>query len=363
VLVIVPTAGYGGVERVSVDLMSHASKERFDVRALFLDGGPMADEARARGIPVDVAWERTGLEPLWHRARLLTRRIRRAQPDLIHVTGFTPLLETLVAGRMTRTPVVWHQQDPHSEGFDWKRFALVTATPPAATIFGTHVARNVISPRIPTLRRTHLITNGVVPPDAILGSDETRQRLGLHPKARLVTMVSRLEPLKGPQVLVRAVPAIVAAAPDVQVVVAGPATATELAELRRLADVEGVLDRVAFTGPLTDELKWGLLAESEVVVHPSLYEPFGLVIVEAMFAGTPVVAARSWGPEWIIDSGRTGLRVESGDSEQLASSAVWLLEHRDRAFVMTKAATLGASERFRFDRSVRELERVWSLVL
>jgi len=363
VLVIVPTAGFGGVERVSVDLMTHASRAQFDVRALFLDGGPMADEARARGIPVDVAWERTGLEPLWHRAQLLVRRIRKVWPDLIHVTGFTPLLETLVAGRITRTPVVWHQQDPSSEGFDRKRFVVVTALPPAVTIFGTQVARDVISGRIPTLRRTHLITNGVVPPEEILGGVETRARLGLSSSARLVTMVSRLEPRKGPQVLVRSVPAIAAAAPDVQVVLAGPATAAELAELRRLADGACVLDRVVFTGAITDELKWGLLAESDVVVHPSLHEPFGLVIVEAMFAGTPVVAARSWGPEWIIDPGRTGLLVEVDEADCLASAVGLLLEDPVHARKLADAAESKARTRLSFDRVCRDIGAAWSSLL
>jgi len=365
VLVIVPTAGFGGVERVCVDLMTHVSREHFDARGLFLAEGPMADEARARGIHVDVARERTGLESLWGRARKLSARIRDVEPGLIHVAGFHPLLETLVAGRMTGTPVVWHQQDPYSAtGFDArKRLGVVAALPPRATIFGTQVAQEVIAPRIPTLRRVRLITNGVVPPATILSGVETRRRLGLRPGSRLVTMISRLEPRKGPQVLVGAVPAIAATAPDVQVVLTGQGDPPDLAELRLLADAAGVQDRVVFAGAITDELKWGLLAESDVVVHPSLHEPFGLVIVEAMLAGTPVVAARSWGPEWIIDSGRTGMLVDAGKSDQLASSVVWLLEHPERAREIADAARFEAGTRFHFDRTAQEIERVWSSLL
>jgi glycosyltransferase involved in cell wall biosynthesis len=360
VLVIVPTAGFGGVERVSVDLMTHA-RERFDVRALFFARGPMEEEARGRGIPVDIATERTGFEPIWGRARMLAARVRDARPDLIHVTGFAPLLETLVAGRTTRTPVVWHQQDPC---FDtgvgaWKRFALVSALPPTATIFGTQVARDVIARKIPTLRRKRLITNGVVPPAEIPDGARTRRRLGLASHACLVTMISRLEPRKGPEVLVRAAPAIAAAVPDVQVVLAGPATDVQVLALRRLADDLGVREHVVFPGAIADDLKWGLLADSAVVAHPSRHEPFGLVIVEAMLAGTPVVAARSWGPEWIIRPGATGTLVEPGDSDELGASVVSLLRDPARARELAGAAQSEAQARFCFTHTVRATERAW----
>ena len=96
--------------------------------------------------------------------------------------------------------------------------------------------------------------------------------------------------------------------------------------LLRLASRHGVRDRLALVGPVPRAHLLREYARADFLVLPSLFEPFGIVLLEAMAAGIPVVASRVGGiPEVVVD-GDTGLLVEPGDAEALASAMLRLAE-------------------------------------
>lgn len=143
-----------------------------------------------------------------------------------------------------------------------------------------------------------------------------KRRARTEGKLRLL-FVGHLIPRKGVHVLLAALHRLVTAGMDAQLTVIG--TGAERSRLRRQAASLGVAPRVRFAGALPHEETAAYYDDCDVVVLPSFAESFGVVVIEALAAGKPVVATRCGGPEHIIDES-TGVIVEPGDSEALADA-------------------------------------------
>ncbi len=140
---------------------------------------------------------------------------------------------------------------------------------------------------------------------AVPQRDATRERLGLE--GVVVAYVGRLEPHKGVMDLVEAANGL-----DAELLVVGDGSHREALEGR--AKELGV--KATFTGFVDHEEVPLMFAAADVACHPSLYEPLGNVVLEAMAAGRPIVAARSGGLGEVFEPG-TGALVEPGDAEVL----------------------------------------------
>lgn len=145
----------------------------------------------------------------------------------------------------------------------------------------------------------------------------------------LVVFAGRLEYEKGVQVLLRAVPRLRRRVPGVQVVVAG--TGTYEGELRTLARSLRLGRSVRFAGRLDDDGLVALYRRAAVVAVPSIYEPFGLVALEAAACGAPLVVSDTGGLGEFADGGRTALPVPADDVAALADGITTLLSDLDAA--------------------------------
>lgn len=158
--------------------------------------------------------------------------------------------------------------------------------------------------------KVRLVPNGVDPalwaPPA--GTPDTREPL--------VLAWGRVQYEKGFQVLASAIGRLRSRVPGLRCVIAG--RGSYLPELQMQLDVEGVGDLVHLVGFISDDELRGLLHRAGCAVIPSLYEPFGIVALEAMAAGAPVVAARTGGLAEIVGGTEAGLLFEPGNVEQLA---------------------------------------------
>ena len=158
--------------------------------------------------------------------------------------------------------------------------------------------------------------------------EEARRRLGIGGKEVLL-FVGRLQPVKGPDVAIRAAAEAMRTRPDaVLVVVGGPSGPDGLAYargLRDLAAAEGVADRVVFLDPRPhDELPW-VYSAADVLLMPSRSESFGLAALEAQACGVPVVAASVGGLRHVVENGGTGYLVEGHEPERYAERILRLL--------------------------------------
>jgi len=148
---------------------------------------------------------------------------------------------------------------------------------------------------------------------------QARAALGLDPREKVVAFIGRIQPLKAPDVLLRAA----AKLPDLRVVIAGGPSGSGLATpegLVHLAAELGITDRVTFLPPQSRDDLVRVYRAADIVAVPSYNESFGLVAVEAQACGTPVVAAAVGGLPVAVRDGVSGALVDGHDPEAWAKT-------------------------------------------
>jgi glycosyltransferase involved in cell wall biosynthesis len=149
------------------------------------------------------------------------------------------------------------------------------------------------------------------------------------PAEQIVFSVGRVVFEKGLHILVRAMPIVLAQDPSAKVVIAGKGP--ELESLRSLAWSLGIGEKVLLTGFITDEDRDKLFKIASCAVFPSIYEPFGIVALEAMAAKCPVVVSKVGGLQDVVQHAETGITVYSDDPDSLAWGILHTLQHPEWA--------------------------------
>lgn len=162
---------------------------------------------------------------------------------------------------------------------------------------------------------------------------QARRALALPETTPLVLFVGRLQPLKGLDTLLRAVHLVRQQYPTLQTLIVGggvdegdPHEAEELGRLRVLAAHLGLTPSLTFTRAQPQETLAQYYAAADVFVMPSHYESFGMVVLEAMACGTPVVASRVGGLASTVIHERTGLLAPVGEWQSFAQAIMRVLE-------------------------------------
>jgi glycogen synthase len=180
--------------------------------------------------------------------------------------------------------------------------------------------------------RIAVIPNGIDPADLVPVDDlETLRARFAAPDERLVLLVGRLVYEKGFQLALEALPGLIERVGNVRFMVAGSGTAEQ--ELREQATRLGLDDHGTFLGWIGDDVLHSLYRIADLTVVPSIYEPFGLVALEAMASGCPCLVADTGGLREVVPNDDVGLRFHSRDPDSLGQMAERLLtdvELRDR---------------------------------
>jgi glycosyltransferase involved in cell wall biosynthesis len=218
--------------------------------------------------------------------------------DVVHLTGVYsfPTIPTLIACRMLGKPLVWSPRGALQLWSESSRLRLKSAWNALcrALVRGMRVAMHVTSQeeleeskaRMPGLRQA-LIPNGVVVP----GTGQRTWRP--HGRLRLL-FLGRLDPKKGVENLLAALPLLRSA--QAELTIRGAGDARYLRSLEDLAGRLALIDRVHFGGYADDAAKHAAFMSADLCVVPSHTENFGLVIAEALAHGVPVIASR--GTPW-----------------------------------------------------------------
>jgi glycosyltransferase involved in cell wall biosynthesis len=360
ILFLHTTSEIGGSDVSLVRLVEGLDRGRYAVIVVLPSDGPLVGRLTAAGARVEILpalWKLTSRRgyPYLFRFALnypravlaLVRLIRRERVTLVH-TNTIHNLYGVTAARVAGVPHVWHFREIVWQSGALRRLELwmarrwstriIVTSNAIASMYGARDQWPVQLVRVP---------NGVEVDRFSPGDGSTvRTDLGVAADETLVGIVCRLDPWKGVEEFLQAAARVAAIEPRVVfAVVGGPIIGQESYEatLQARARELGIADRVRFTS-------WRYGPSAMPSVHRALdilvlasreAEPFGLVVLEAMATGKPVVATAHGGPLDIIEDGRSGELVPPGDVIAMADAITALV--RDPA----RRARVGALARAR----------------
>ncbi len=211
--------------------------------------------------------------------------------------------------------------------------------------------------QLPTAK-VNVVPNGVAVADFSIPDDDLAdfRRRSVRRGEKLVVFAGRLEYEKGVQTVIRAMERLLDEVGPVRFVVAGDGTYAD--ELRGLVRKLRLTRRVTFTGFLEDHDLRLHYAAADVAVAPSIYEPFGLVAIEAMACGTPVVVGDTGGLREIVGED-AGLRFEPGDPDSLADALIAVLTDDELAAGLVRRARQVIARRYDWRQVARRTVTVY----
>lgn len=293
----------------------------------------------------------------------MVARIRTARADIVHIHHPNPmaLLAYFAAGSPGRLVVSYHSDivrqrvggavlSPFVHLAMRRATAVVAATP-------NYVSSSPVLSRYRS--RCHVIPYGIDVDRYAATDPEAVNRIRATYGPRIVLSVGRLIYYKGFEYLVPAMSRI-----DARLLVVG--VGPLLPALERLAEEAGVADRVEFLGAVEDDELAAYYQASDVFVLASVArsEAFGIVQLEAMASGVPVVNTRlDSGVPFVSLDGLTGITVEPGSSDDLASAVTQLLDDADRRARLGAAARVRARAEFSKEVMAERMLELYDRVL
>ena len=189
------------------------------------------------------------------------------------------------------------------------------------------------------------------------GIDFSEVPVGIEAQKNRVAFLGRLSYEKGIDYLINAWPAVRQVIPDARLFIIGPDG--DVAEkVKNLAKELNLLDSITFTGgmPRADALKE--IKKSEVFIGPSLAEGLGNVFIEAQACGVPPIGTRVGGIPDIIDNEKTGLLVESKNSEAISAAIIRMLTDKE-LYVKIKGNVVENAKRFEWDAIINKIDGIY----
>jgi glycosyltransferase involved in cell wall biosynthesis len=374
------TSEIGGSDVSLLRIVEELDKSRFRPVAMLPADGPLVEKLREQGCEVCIVEEmlkltsRRGVTYLlrycWNypRAiRALLRALRRHGVSLIH-TNTLHNLYGFMAAALAGKPHVWHVREIVVQSRVIRRVELFLARHGSDRVVATSdaVAQMFQAKRRARPRHLIKIANGIDLDLFHPANDGSgiRAELGIASQAPVVGLVARLDHWKGIDTILDAAAICRQTRPDARFLIVGGAIDGQekyAEELRQQAKSLGISDVVHFTlwRYRPDDMPRVHAAVNLLVLASSWPEPFGLVLLEAMATGKPVVATNHGGPREICVDGETGLLVPPRDPAAMAEAMLALLNDPIRSQRMGDAGRHRVERLFDRNRSVRQLETLY----
>ncbi len=372
----------GGAEKSLLDIIERLDRSRYEPLLFCSRAADWLDEAQLDGVSVHRLFAPGGLLErkrdelktgarvgsrdviaFWRHVWRLYRAMRRERSALVHTNTLKTHLLAGAASRMARRPLVWHLRDILHEGkpLNWLLEAARRFRPTIIAI-SKAVEQSLCGADVDV----RVIYNGTdlssFRPD--LNREQMRTSLGLAPSDIAVVIVGRLTPWKGHRELLRAFASAAKQHPGLRLLVVGEVAfwedtyETELKQMAGDLQIAGGVQWLGFRDDVPE-----LLGASDIFALPSVDEPFGRAIVEAMAGERPVVGTRSGGVPEIVVEGETGLLVPPGDDRELATALSRLAESEGLRRRMGKAGRERAMRLFDVDQTAARVQELYEEML
>ncbi len=352
----------GGAEIALLNLLSECDRERYESVVLTPEGAlTQALEAigvRCVRIPPLPGLNRYTLPYVLLRFPVLLTKIRREQPELLYAnTNFTSLYSGIL-GKLLEIPTLGHIRDIEPLGRMGRslirRNSILIAISQA-------VERYLAQERIST-EQIHCVYDGVD-----LQQYQVRKSAGLQNENSkpAIGIVGQIGSRKGHIFLLEALRDLVRHFPDLMLWIVGvePEHSREAytEQLMRSIETWHLQAHVKFWGFRSDIPE--ILARLDVLVLPSLQEPFGKIVIEAMAMGTAVVASNVGGVPEIVLDGESGLLVPPADAAALREALMKVLSDRELCLKMGTTGQQRVRGHFNLQRNVAETQAVYAKLL
>lgn len=363
VLYVSPRATIGGPERLTLDLVALHDRAVVEPAVCFLEDGPLAETCRSElGAPTYVvpASARDRTRPGRRVVQAIADLVASSRTQLVHSATAAGHLAGGRAAKRAGVSAVWFQHRLAS----WRnRVDRAAALVRSSLIFATAARAAEQQRRLNLFRRkiavVHPGTRLPLEPRA-----ERRERgraaLGIGDHTFVVGVVGRLVPEKGHITVLRAAASLCHARPACLLIVGAPppgAPDRYGAELSARAAELGIGDRVSFAGSLQD--MGDCLAALDVAVCAASRKPFSINAVEALAAGTALVAGEEAGIAEVVTPGSDALVFPGGDHEALAAALLFLCDHPERRAALADQGARTARTRFDVLTMVRRVEALY----
>lgn len=367
ILYVNHTGLMSGAEHVLLNLLRGLDRSRFEPIVLCPGYGGLANEILQLGVewvPIPTVHARfswrsgqlRSIGSLVHTIKAVRSQIRALSPDFIHANSTRAGIVATLAAAGTGRKVIWHVHDTlprHPLGTGIRALVLLCRT--SSVVGVSEATARAFRGRLPLKTRVRTIYNGVDLsrfPLKSPGSTGFRARLAIPPESFLVCTVGQICQRKGLLELVDAVRRVHSRVPHLHLAVVGRVVFRHeekyFGELRAAVRNWGLEDRVHFVGPMNDVAS--VLQDADLLVLNSKDEPFGLVLIEAMSSGTPVVATRVGGIPEIVTDSENGWLVNPGDSQALAARLIELSGDRALLKQAAEVARQTTCPRFAMER-------------
>lgn len=370
----------GGVVSAHLMFLRLTDRTRFDVYAAVHADGPLLPQFQA--VPDVTLWtvafgtksarwcqgwrarvgDAWGLLLLLGAAVRLAVRCRRAGIQVIHTSDKKrSLLLTLLLHRLTGIPYLYHI---HAEYVAYRanRLALARA---AAIVANSEAMRwDCIAHVGPGMERIRVVHNGIDTDRFSPGIDDSlRREVGAAPDDVLIGITGRLAPAKGQETFLQAAARVAVVEPRARFVIVGDDSifsdnADYVPRLQALAGSGALAGRVRFLGFRRDMVS--ITRGLDIVVVASWLEAFGLVVIEAMACGKPVLGTHVGGIPEIITDHQDGFLFPVRDDARLAERMLDLVRAPVARARLGAAARQTAVERFDIRRQIRTQERLYA---
>ncbi len=379
VLHLIESLGSGGAERLLYTNLRHLDRTIFEneVITVFSGGDYWRSPIEELGVQVR-SLDCSGYRDMPKGVGRLRKKMESNMPDVIHSHLFAANVIGRVAGRRAGIPVISSIHNPEYEPEVVEsastsvkgKVRAARAVDRFTALYGCSrmiaVSKYVKETTAARLRfpasKIDVIYNPVDLPPSDCDRREVLKDLGLGEQAFVILNVGRLAPQKGMIHAVRAMPKILAAEPNSQLICVGAeADKSYVAMMRREISELGLERSVKLVGERRDVRS--LLAACDLFLFPSIFEGLGIALAEAMTAGRACVASRIRPLDEFVEDGVNGLFVEPGSPKSIAGAVISLMLNSEKRRAIGEAAVVTAGKMFQPEPAARKLEEVYRSVI
>lgn len=361
-LLIIQSYAYqiGGVVTFLHYLVKYLDKSKFEPIVLFLSKGKAIAEFKSMGVPARVINSGrlsniilaiiTVLRIMW--------LIYKEKIDIVFSNDCRESIYGGIAAYFAGIPATffWHSF------FSRHPLARISLAIPTTAIFTNNKEKKEAIEKYYNKKNIYYIQIGIEMKEGV--EPNMRQKLGLSVDAPLITQVSHLIPWKGHTYFIKSVPRIINYCPEAKFIIVGSKPSPKFLfyenELKELVKSLRLGNSIIFLDYIENRREFlGILVASDIIVHPAVYEDYGITILEAWLYSKPVIAVNGGGPKQFIADGIDGILVPPNNSDAIAEAVIWLLKNPNICEVIGQKAKKKVEKYFNVKKMAREIEQVF----